>query len=684
MPPNDTKGALSAGRVMNSPDMFILPEEAVFAYGDVCFDPDFGLDIIPEDGNTLTFDDLIGPANEELARYGFKELEQSDFDFDPEYISAEVGDDEESASNSRAFIACQVPMHRELGMKVSREDTCISNRYGNFAEDMIILPDGYGHTYLNARRSSRFDCMSYIDIPKLRLATDIRPMRMDHSSTNDGKASMVGARMRWIPTNSPWRGSYEIFSLLQDVQLGLHRDRKFAYLPESLGGYGKEPPFRNWRNFESFMKAFKQGQHSLLIRNIVNRTIDYVGKLSQGERPAKDPLLSHIVRFQSSFHDWVKGRSIYAPVTWVDVPPEVAKHKAGRLGESSLKDEVLSRLLAEGKLLSEQKLEIAVEHNQLCNALLGSATLPEFKEIRDRARKEWYNLSVFSMENYGMIKELTLDQSDRNNRQLRDMEISLFYSSVYSLRYNLRHILGEEFVYFPEAMDEIYKQGPMKVKFSMQPRNKVGTRAFAAQRSDYKSDMIDSEEIHSLDSLMEYVRGGFVGTPDNVEMLNDDTSIKEGIKPSSYNIIVTDDKRLCKEAAREKRCVVLRIPVKWYTLVTYFGFPDWEEQCRKFAPGKEWQPVVLDTGSIRSFEEQNFRDGALLERPAIQKFDFWKGPSQKDPVIVEEFGYEYEVDDNHFKSLIHDQNNVLKLRRQHRGLGRLPGGPNPWSRTSKR
>nr|WPR16641.1 MAG: RNA-dependent RNA polymerase [Mbeech associated narna-like virus 2] len=604
-------------------------------------------------------------ASEFLATYGFT-LENHDLTVVDKEISSEVGDDELHLSNSKAMIGFLAVMQRKLGMKMSVEDTSVSCHYGNFAEDLIVLPSGYGQTYTNARNTSGINAMSYMDVPKLRLAIDIRPMRMDHSGTNDGKASMIGARMRWIPLESPIRGIYECFNLFQDVNLGLHRDKKFPYLPASLGGYGKEPPFRNYLNLERFMSSFKQGTHSELIREVVQRTINFLTKVEKRENPEKDLLLSHIVRYQSSFHDWVKGRSIYAPVTWIDVPPEVAKHRIAKTGTSPTLDEAINRLLSEGELISESKLEIAVEHNALCKALLGAENILEFKKIRDKARTEWNNLSIFGRESYGLIKELNLEMPNRL-RPLRGIDAKLFFDLVNSKRYNLRHILRQEFVYSRKAMDEIYKVGPMSVNFSMLPRVGEVTRGFAARSSDYRTDVEDTDYIDSVEKLSEWFtlrQQGKITKMPRI-LINDDEEIIQSCT-SVYNIIVTDDKKLCRLANTITGNVIFRLPCSWYYKNMYYGLCSYTDYLDTVWPGLNWN-LHEDTGSIKSFEEGYFRDGVMLSRPASQKFNIWKTEENwKDPVVLEEFlDYSDDVPTD-VESYFYDRKNILKRSGRHK------------------
>jgi len=638
---------------------FTLPS-GVFRCGLPTFDPDFGLDLPEGDLGPLRRK-VVEQADNLLGKYGIGPIQPDELVAHPNYIASEVGDDEELASDSKALIGIQMAFHRLYGMKVSEEDTSVSSRFGNFAEDLVILPDGYGQTYLSARKTGGWLGMSYVDVPKLRLAIDVRPMRMDHSATNDGKANMIGSRQRWIPLQAGWRGQYEVFNLFQDVNLGLIRDRKFPYLPSSLGGYGKEPPFRNYGNFERFLHAFKQGTHSHLVREVVRRTNKYLLSIKEKKDPVKDPLLSHVVRFQSSFHDWIKGRSIYAPVTWYDVPPEVGKYRAAKRGDSPVIDEVISRLIAERRLITESQLEIAVEHNELCKALLKAETIPEFKRIRDLARSSFHNFSIFSLENYGMIKEIILDKS-LEYKDLMDEEVKLFFNLTDKVKGNLRVYLGEEYVYWPEAMDMIYERGPMKVHFLFNPMKKFsGHRGFAAPSSDYKSDMEDTEDLHGLDNLENWLRKESPrGSPPRV-IINDDEPIIASCRKSQYNIIVTDDIRLCLEANSRTQQVVFRCPTEWYYLSVYMGEQSVQEWLGLKFPGLDWVEHI-DSGSVKSFEENNFFNGAMLSRPKVQKFNFCKKISEKDPEIIEErvdFSYTPEL-----VKLLFDRANILRLRKK--------------------
>lgn len=638
---------------------FVLPQEAL-SLGVPSFDPDLGLDISgakPEDPRLL-----LEAARENVRRYGF--------DFDPESpsktvksISAEVGDDEIDVSNNICYTGLLRVFHERLGMKVSEEDTSITQRYGNYTEELIILPDSYYQTYHNARNRSDFRDMSYMDTCKIRLATDIRPMRMEHSATNDGKAAMVGRRQHWIPPGR-WRARYDVFSLFQDIHLDLHRDKKFAYLPESLGGYGKRVPFEQRGNLERFIKTFRGGTHQRLIRAIVRRLTSWYKLFREGRNPGPDALLAFVSRFTSGFHDWIKGHSLYAPVTWIGVPPEVAAFRARLSTRDPLQRDVISRLLAEGILVPESQVQIVHEHNEFCRGLLGKENVLDVRESISAKRREWLrNSSIFSMEAYGYIKEITID--NEGWQPLIDVETAAFLKVIddQSL-FNLKLQLRDEPVYNRRVIDELYARGPMKVRFQMYPRY-LGHTIFAHR--DFRSEVIDTEEIGHLEELQKWFDDGQVGPPPR-RLLNDDNSIIQSVHEAEqmYAVIITDDKRLCREANRKTRKPIFRVPMEWYYRSLYFGepgTPPWIDFIQQ-STGVEWYEI-LDEGSARSFEENYFKDGMPLSRPARQRFSLLRPERHSTKIeVVESENFDARAPpDARPDTFLYDYRNQLRLRR---------------------
>jgi len=626
---------------------------------DTHFDPDFGLDF--ETGVTLFplgSGEALSKASSELAIYGYT-IEEGDIQLSPDVISSEVGDDELTVSSSKLFHALNSVFSREIGLKTSRKDTSINPRYGNFCEDLIILPDGYDQTYQNARRSNSLKDMSFMDIPKLRLAIPIRPMRMDHSSTFDGKAGMVGSRLKWLPNDNPMKILYEVFNLFQDLNLGMIHAKKFAYLPSELGGYGKPIPFSNFKNFERFAAHYKNGSHAPVVRLVVRRGLRFMEKVSDGIRPEPDLLLNHVTRFSGSFHDWVKGHSIYAPTAWIDIPENLGQFQVGKLGEDAVKDDVFCRLLADRKLVSESQLQVVVEHNHLCKALSGAVSINEFRKIREEATKQWKKLSVFGQETYGLIKEISPDQADF--RPLQNIEVLVFNRYVEERRGLLKALFRHEPVYLRESIDHVYKEGPMYVPFQMTPRNKIGGMQFVEQRR-FNEDTVDTEDRESEDQLYTWVLNGCKGELPR-RLINDDNAIIQKAANCAALVIVTDDIKLCKKANGVTKTPIFRVPVEWYYRCLYFnGTEPWFDFL-KSRTHLEWE-MVVDDGSLQAVEEKIFHDGQMLKEQRRMPFCLTKGLYRKDRLVIEYSDDYSDVPREHPDSLLYDKYAMVSKRRR--------------------
>jgi len=596
---------------------FVLPDGAIF-------DTSLGLG---EDLTTRAFTGygkLLAATRDRLAVYGRSPRKVQAF----AHIFAEVGDDEIDVASVPELAAAELSVYSEfLGVKVSEEDTSLNPRFGNFAEDLVMVPDGYEQTYRYCRQTSDMKNLAFLDVPKIRLAIDIRPGRMNHSSTNDGKAGMLGSRLAWLPRDSPVRGIWEIFSLFQDINLGLVRDKKFAYLPTALGGYGKPLPYGKASNFEAFALRYKQGTHAPLARELVRRTLRRFHSYTVENRYSDDPVLSAVSRIQSSWHDWIKGKTLYAPTCWLEAPPEVAQFRVGKHGTDVRLDAALSRLQSAGYLVSENDLAVAWEHNKLCSALVSAENWETFRKERDSSRMQWKNLSTFSSILYGLIHKLPVDQSLQN--PMSDDEFQEFTFLIREKKLHLRSFLRSENFYLREAKDFVYEKGPMKVHIGIYPQvTQMGRRNWYEPVKDFAEEFEVKEEF---EILLDWVKNP-VGQPKSLRLVEDDPFIINEIKNSDLTAgfcVVTDDIRLCREAFQTTRRWVVRVPVKWYYMAVYYGEdPEpWVKEVKFKWPHVAWT-TIMDTGSIESYEEVGFRDGLPINWPSERPMQMMK-PSFK-------------------------------------------------------
>jgi len=590
---------------------FVLPDGSLFDHMLGVFD-------LPEGNSFHDYGGFLEETRNRLSRYGKKARKVDAVST----IHSEVGDDEIDVSSTPIYAAAELAVYSKyLGVKVSEEDTSINPRFGNFAEDLVIVPDGYEQTYHYSQQLRWARDMSYVDVPKLRLAIDIRPGRMNHSSTNDGKAGLLGSRLAWLPRDSPVRGIWEIFNLFQDINLGLIRDDKFAYLPTALGGYGKPIPFGRASNFDAFCLSYKQGAHKGLARELVRRTNRRFREYTEENRYNTDEVLSAVSRVQSSWHDWIKGKSLYAPTCWLEAPPEVASLRVAKHGTDVAMDNILRRLHASGHLVSESDLAVAYEHNKLCQYLTGTATHKEFLEAREASRKEWLNLSTFSLRLYGMIEKIGIDQSLQGD--MTDTEYQEFWLNITSRKLNLRAFLRAENFYDRSAKDLIYKNGPMMVRIPMFPSVTTQKRRYWFEQTIDRQDHLDTNEEY--ESLLAWVKDpNRPESPPSRKLTEDDPFILKQVQSadsSSAFAIVTDDIKLCREAHQSTRKWICRIPVKWYYMDMYFGDGDspWERELQSSYSMVKWS-TILDQGSIESYEELGFRDGTPIRKPVTRPF----------------------------------------------------------------
>jgi len=618
-------------------DEFVLPDGSIF-------DLNVGLGNDLQTRKFQRYGTFLEGTRKRLLKFGRRPKKVEAF----YHIGAEVGDDEIGVSSTPEYGAAELTVFSEfLGMKESEPDTSINPRFGNYAEDLVVIPDGYEQTYRYASQTSDMRNMAFLDVPKLRLAIDIRPGRMDHSSTNDGKAGMLGSRLAWLPRQSPVRCIWEVFNLMQDINLGLMRDSKFPYLPTALGGYGKPLPFGKASNFEAIITRYKQGTHAGMARELVRRANRRFREYTLDKGGNTDEVLSAVSRLQSSWHDWIKGKSLYAPTCWLEAPPEVVAYRVAKHGTDVRLDSALRRLQSVGHLVTESDLAIAYEHNQLCAFLVSCETHNEFLARRAESRKQWLNLSTFSLRLYGYLEKLGVDESLQS--VLDPKEWDEFWLSITKKKLHLRSFLRQENFYDAKAKDIVYMNGPMMVRsLSLFPRvTQMGRRYWYQPSTDLPDDL---EVKAEFDSLLEWVKGDPLHTnPPSRRIVNDDEFIIKEILMSEETkgfCIITDDIALCREAYNRTRHWVVRIPVKWYYMNTYYGTGDepWLKVLKDRYPFYEWV-TIQDTGSIESYEEIGFRDGLPILWPAERPFRLTK-PSFRNGRRIRAQRTQPDIEDN--------------------------------------
>jgi hypothetical protein len=183
--------------------------------------------------------------------------------------------------------------------------------------------------------------------------------------------------------------------------------------------------------------------------------------------------------------------------------------------------------------------------------------------------------------------------------------------------------LRQEQYYSREAKDSIYADGPMMVKVAIMPQiTSVGRRYWFEQTKD-SQDLTETPE--EFEKLLKWVSDpNRPDMPESTELVEDDPFIirKARSLPSTAALcIVTDDVALCREIAASTHIWVVRVPVKWYYMNTYFGEggEPWLDVVKHDYPLYQWE-TIEDSGSIKSYEEVGFRDGSPLKWPMVRPF----------------------------------------------------------------
>jgi len=552
-------------------------------------------------------------------------------------ISAEVGDDLIEVSNLWNVLVGHVAVLRDfMDLRISDKDTSINDGIGNYAEGLVSIPRTYGETWLSQKSLHREETMRYFDIPKIRLILPVRNQRQVWSSTEVGKFTDLGSALSWTPRRSPLRGMIEIASLMQDALLGATSRRKCVYLPTGFGGAGKTFPFHNVENVEVFFKTYRNGTYRDLLTTVIRQTNNFVLKTTQGRQPKVPLVLEHFTKWDPVFTNWVKDEQQLIHVSDVNIPRELQVHKAGTLKYGDESYWYLPRLLAEGCLVSETKLRIALQHNLISEALVSSETIPEFREKLDKVHADWKSdpLCGEILNNEEFKEEIRVSLLAG---PILGQEVHRFMNNTRYTR-DLRRLIQSEDVYHPESLDGIYRQGPMVLKKGLYARPNNSQFTVDVNAWQYQVDRENPEYKKYLEELLEWFKNP-MGKPVPRDFVEDDDLLLREIGKTPKNrgvVIVTDDWRLCKDIAFKLHRHVLRVPVEWYYRLTYFGdgMENTISWIKSNVRGPQMWSYYEDTGSIQSGEEKYFRDGMMYPSGFPQERLDYSSPWGSKPTTV--------------------------------------------------
>lgn len=194
----------------------------------------------------------------------------------------EVGDDRVDNSSSPFPLSLSLAVQEKVVcMKTSRADTFISSRYWNFCEVSNAAPTTPDGSFDMARKLGDFSNLEFTDAPVMRIIIDCSKSDNSHSSTSNGKASMLGSRLS-TPRSSV-RSTLMLASLLQDGCLNTMRSTDPKYLPRILGGSGVRPLYDNYLNLFLYLRAYRGGGYDRLYGSATQELIECLRQLDRGQ-----------------------------------------------------------------------------------------------------------------------------------------------------------------------------------------------------------------------------------------------------------------------------------------------------------------------------------------------------------------------------------------------------------------
>nr|WPV71140.1 MAG: RNA-dependent RNA polymerase [Ips narna-like virus 2] len=159
----------------------------------------------------------------------------------PKPVSAWVGDDLISVHHDLKVLEKHRKGLEYLDLKVSEEDTYISDRFMFFAEEMAVLPHGMNTS--NYRRRRR-DFLLYVDYPRLRLLLPVRSELSRHSFTMLGRFELAGKECLWanqtIDANLCTMLNHAV--VIQHLLVPKDKLTHIPYAPIEIGGDGSFHP----------------------------------------------------------------------------------------------------------------------------------------------------------------------------------------------------------------------------------------------------------------------------------------------------------------------------------------------------------------------------------------------------------------------------------------------------------
>jgi hypothetical protein len=474
------------------------------------------------------------------------------------YVPSEVGDDFIAFTNQPAIAVMESVLATELfGMVISKDDTFLSKKFGNFTEKYVLMPqdrmDLVGIT-TNVKGGAR--ATPVIDIPPLRATLPVDPQVRSNVNSLEGKMTLFARSLAYSKGGPDELLNWK-FSIFQDVLLGVGtQGDKFPYIPAAIGGYDKPIPMCCEANLDRALKWFKRGRYRGLIITILTRA----NTLINGNDFVRDPFIEHVRSMYEGFDATYVNYKRNMPITKGKVPKEAMGMMLGEFSTNNATNAALRRLRAARVVVSERDLIVANEVEAYVKGLLSSDP-SDFKMLKEQAEREYREATTFCNSMNILYNEYVKTKIiPILDRSTIDFSMRLDLDSTIKVR---NFLFGERF-FTRDALDFIMSKGVSKVEF---PLFANGYRVFREQEVGIEAT---EEQVESLNLLFTWARGEKASLPPR-ELLEDDDIIKQSLVPivnEGLNdpgivqgvVLVTSDKALCRQINDEMGIVVFQLP----------------------------------------------------------------------------------------------------------------------------
>ena len=486
-------------------------------------------------------------------------------------ISRFNGDDAVIITNNLAVINCYRSRLKDLGFAESAKDTFISRYIVNYCEEWFLLPRNPMECFNILLKTSNIEACGYIDYPRIRLLLGVSRTRIASSYTPLGKVALLSRDLMWSPK---WNPSYWVQGLcyaMQEANLIHEKDMAVAYIPVCLGGAGRAPMFGSSYDLTYYYSGPKR-----VWREKVFYILHFYGVYLYNRRVDKDEPIPEIrYLFRSNLkkvHLGNEGENIELMEVSCDYDDFHDENRSSIICSypKHLQANVLSILRKEGLIVSDRDVMTALMVEHAHKYMLG-------EEDQSLVYTTSSRRDIWAVKPNGL------------------MDINLYLSErIYDRSYED----SEE--YFPRSIiDDLYNRDDFSITVRI-PAKDPKFEVFEERLTDRQVKVLQLANW-VFNNKDRFRMGLYQGMP--TELLDDDPVILRVVQtlPESYVIIVTQDRKLCKQILEVKNRVLRLSPM----LV-----------CKRLIDPKAYsRRIIEDTGSIQAWQYSHHGKGKTVLEP---------------------------------------------------------------------